>query len=149
MAGDTRTQELKQIAQYWYQAAAGERVLALYDRFLAPDFADHSPYVEAVGGGHEAARRTFADQFGPGASVVAVRVEALIAEGDRVAARLTTRLAFRGDFMGVPVDGKQATLTSIDILRFRDKQIVEHWTEQDLLGLFQQLGLVPAWRLAP
>lgn len=137
-------EEHKAIAHYWYQAAASGHVLDLYDRFLTPDFVDHSPYVEVAGGGHEAAKRTFADQFGPGASIVRVTVEDLIAEGDKVAARIATQLAFQGDFMGVPVAGKTATLTAIDILRFWDKKIAEHWAEQDLLGLLQQLGIISA-----
>ena len=45
--------------------------------------------------------------------------------------------------MGVPVAGRTGALSSIDILRFEGTMIAEHWTEQDLLGLFQQLGIVP------
>lgn len=140
---EERTQERKQVAQYWYQAGARGQVLDLYDQFLTPDFVDHSPFVELVGAGHEGAKRIFADQFGPGAHIVRVVVEDMIAEGDKVAARLTTHLAFQGEFMGVPVAGRTAALSSIDILRFEGTMIAEHWTEQDLLGLFQQLGIVP------
>jgi hypothetical protein len=31
----------------------------------------------------------------------------------------------------------------IDIVRFRDGQLVEHWNVVDVLGLMQQLGALP------
>jgi len=36
------------------------------------------------------------------------------------------------------------TITAIDILRFENGKIVEHWGNQDLLGMMQQLGVIPA-----
>lgn len=142
-AAFARTQERKQVAPYWYQAGARGQDLDLYDQFLTPDVVDHSPVVQLVGAGRAAAKRLFADQFGPGVHSTSVVVEDLSAEGDTVAARLTTHLAFQGDVMGVLVAGQTATLSSIEILRCEGTMIAEHWTEQDLRGLFAQLGIIP------
>jgi predicted ester cyclase len=49
-----------------------------------------------------------------------------------------------GAFQGIPPTGKEATLTSTDIYRIVDGKIVEQWTEADMLGLMQQLGVIPA-----
>jgi predicted ester cyclase len=49
----------------------------------------------------------------------------------------------QGAFMGVPSTGKRVTSTFIDISRIADGKIVEHWNETDMLGMLQQLGLVP------
>ena len=71
-------------------------------------------------------------------------VEDMIAEGDKVVARLTTRGTQQGAFMGIPPTGKQATITAIDINRIVGGKSVEHWLNMDTLGLLQQLGVIPA-----
>ena len=71
-------------------------------------------------------------------------VEDMIAEGDKVVARLTTRGTQLGTFMGIPPTGKQATVTAIDINRIEGGKSVEHWLNMDTLGLLQQLGVIPA-----
>jgi predicted ester cyclase len=70
-------------------------------------------------------------------------VEDIIAEGDKVVARLTARGTQQGEFMGIPPTGKRATVTAIDINRMVGGKSVEHWLEMDTLGLLQQLGVVP------
>ncbi len=48
-----------------------------------------------------------------------------------------------GMFMGIPATEKRASWTLIDIVRFADGKMVEHWNETDTLGMMQQLGLIP------
>jgi len=38
---------------------------------------------------------------------------------------------------------------NIDILRFEDGKLAEHWFESDALGMMQQLGVIPAPGQAP
>jgi len=71
-------------------------------------------------------------------------VEDMIAEGDKVVARLTARGTQAGAFMGIPPTGKQASITAIDINHMAGGKSVEHWLEMDTLGLLQQLGVIPA-----
>jgi predicted ester cyclase/ketosteroid isomerase-like protein len=59
--------------------------------------------------------------------------EDLVAEGDKVVARMT----IQGTWART---GKQATWTAIGILRIVDGKIVEMWTDEDRLGRVQQLG---------
>jgi predicted ester cyclase len=68
----------------------------------------------------------------------------LIAEDDLVANRETVRSRHKGTFQGIPATGKEVTVTSMDIYRIVGGKIVEQWTEVDMLGLMQQLGVVPA-----
>ena len=70
-------------------------------------------------------------------------VEDLIAEGDKVVARLTMRGTHQGDFMALPPTGKVVTVTGIVILRFAGGKEVEHWSSVDNLGWLQQLGAIP------
>lgn len=71
-------------------------------------------------------------------------VEDMIAEGDKVVARLTIHATQRGAFMSLPPTGKHVTFTGIDIIRIAGGKLVERWAETDILGLLQQLGVVPA-----
>ena len=65
-------------------------------------------------------------------------------EGDTAAARFTITGTDTGGFMGMPPTGKSVTVTGMDFMRFRDGKIVEHWGEMDMLGLLQQLGVIPS-----
>ena len=39
---------------------------------------------------------------------------------------------------------KSFTVSAIDIIRFADGKAVEHWGNQDDLGMMQQLGVIPS-----
>ena len=70
-------------------------------------------------------------------------IEDLVAEGDKVAVRVTSELEHQGELMGFPPTGKRATISGIFLYRIADGKIVESWIQSDRLGLLQQLGLVP------
>ena len=72
-------------------------------------------------------------------------VEDLVADGDKVAARVRVTGTHRGDFMGIPPTGAAGDIQLIDIMRFdADGLVCEHWGVADMLSLMQQLGVVPA-----
>lgn len=70
-------------------------------------------------------------------------VEDQIADGDKVATRITSRGTHQGEFMGIPATGKQYTITAIVVDRIASGRIVERWAEFDQLGMLQQLGVIP------
>ena len=43
--------------------------------------------------------------------------------------------------MGHPPTGKVVRITGMDIMRYRDGQVIELWSQFDYLGLLQQLGI--------
>jgi steroid delta-isomerase-like uncharacterized protein len=67
----------------------------------------------------------------------------LIAERDKVVARITMTGTHTGDFMNIPSTGKCVAFTGMYIARIQDGKIVEHWGEEDGVGLLQQLGAMP------
>ena len=67
-------------------------------------------------------------------------IEDLIAEGDKVVARVRMTGTHTGNFWGVPPTGRQVDLTAIYIVRIADGKIVEHWGEEDGMKVFKQLG---------
>ena len=69
-------------------------------------------------------------------------IEDMVAEGDKVWIRMTARGTNRGPFMGPPT-GKSMTITVMDICRFENGKIVEHWGVPDRFAVMAQLGLLP------
>jgi len=115
--------------------------LALADEIYATDFVNHDPSAPNVRDlesykGYIVAVRTGLPDFH-------VTIEDMVAEGDKVASRWTARGTHQGEFFGISPTGKQATWTGIAIYRFSGGKIVEAWWSKDVLGLMQQLGVIP------
>jgi steroid delta-isomerase-like uncharacterized protein len=60
-----------------------------------------------------------------------IAVEDLMAEGDRVAARVTMRGTHRGRFQGIAPTGKRVEVRAIDMFRISNGKVVEHWGHAD------------------
>ncbi len=58
-------------------------------------------------------------------------VEDMIAEGDRVAARVIMRATHRGEFQGIAPTGKRVQVRAMDMFRIVGGKIVEHWGHGD------------------
>jgi predicted ester cyclase len=76
---------------------------------------------------------------GSGLSQVRFVIDDMIAEGDRVAVRLTTSARHTGTFMGLEPTGTRYSIDEIHVFRIRDGQVIEHWHEFDKMALMQQL----------
>jgi predicted ester cyclase len=68
--------------------------------------------------------------------------EDMVAEDDKVAVRATFKGFHKGDLMGIPPTGKEATISLMLFYRIANGKIVEHRMNADQLGLMQQLGVV-------
>ena len=72
------------------------------------------------------------------------RIEDIVAEGDKGALRITWSGTHKGELMGIPATGKHVEVTEMQFYRIQDGKIAERWVEADMLGMLQQMGLVPA-----
>jgi predicted ester cyclase len=77
-----------------------------------------------------------------------ITIEDLIAEGDKVVSRYVGTGTRTSEFVGTEVTGKQTRTTAIQIFRIVEGKIVESWANRDDLGVWRQLGLVPAPKAA-
>jgi predicted ester cyclase len=116
--------------------------LAVAGELFAADYIEHAPLPPGIPSGLEglkvfvtAVRAAFPDFH--------YTLEDEIGEGDKVVQRLTAHGTQKGEFMGMPATGKHATWTEIHIARLAGGKLVEHWVNQDQLGMLQQLGVVP------
>jgi predicted ester cyclase len=60
-----------------------------------------------------------------------VTIEDLVAEGDRVTARVTMRGTHQGVFQGLVPTGKRVEVRARDMFLISDGKIVEHWGHAD------------------
>jgi predicted ester cyclase len=109
---------------------------AAIDELVAEDFVPHTfgPMPPGREGLREGMKRA-----GSGISDPEFEIHDLIAEGDRVAVRLTTSARHTGTFMGAEPTGKRYSIDEIHIFRLREGQLVEHWHEFDKGTLLAQL----------
>ena len=110
------------------------------DELATSDFTPHSwpgvdPGIENLKQGQRRVSAGLAD--------VSMKIEDMIAEGDRVAVRLTAHARQDGEFMGMLPSGREYTISETHVFRVTDGKVAEHWVNADMLGLMQQLGALP------
>jgi steroid delta-isomerase-like uncharacterized protein len=110
------------------------------DSYYAEDYVDHTPsLVRRLASGREGARQAFA-VFRRAFPDTRHTIEDLVAEGDRVAARISAQATHTGELFGHAPTGKVVTMTGIAIYRIVDGRIAERWADQTL-GVLEQLGI--------
>ncbi len=136
------TEDNKAAVRRFYEEVINKKNLAAIDEFIDPHGIDHA-LPPGMPGGIEGSKQ-FIGMYLTAFPDLHFTVEDMIAEGDRVVSRLTTRGTHKGALMGIPPTGKQVTITGIDINRIVGGKSVEHWLEMDTMGMMQQLGVIPA-----
>jgi predicted ester cyclase len=72
-------------------------------------------------------------------------VEDMVAEGDKVAYRVTiTGTHTGGPYMGIAPTGKKIEMRNTSIKRIVNGKLAESWGTIDSLSMMRQLGLIPA-----
>lgn len=125
----------------FFEVGPSKGDLAAADALLHPEFSLHTPLptpgpgIDAMNNVITTCRAAFHG--------LQVTIDDIMADGDKVAARFTARGMHRGEFMGLPPTGKAITMTGIEIFRIKEEKIAELWGEANLMGLMQQLGILP------
>ncbi|MEU4211708.1 ester cyclase [Streptomyces sp. NPDC026206] len=135
-------QENKKLVRRFYEEIDKGNVDAL-DELVAEDYHDHSPPpFPGFAPGREGLKQAFRMfwEATPGTH----EIQDQVAEGDKVVTRLVARGVQEGDLPGIPATGKQIVMTAIVIHRVENGRLAEKWSDKDLLGFLQQLGVVPA-----
>ena len=111
------------------------------DELLANDFVAHTwPST----GDPRADLKGAIDRTSKGLADPVFTIEDMIAEGDRVAVRVTAAATQVGEMMGMPPSGKRYEIGEIHVFRMRAGKVVEHWHQFDQMKMLQQLGAMPA-----
>jgi len=129
----------KALLRRFYDEVIGQGKLDLIDELISPDFIEHEEFPD-LPPGREGVKQVF-KMFLEGFPDLHFHVKDMVAEGDKVVARLTMHGTHKGPFMGMPPTGKEVFVQAIDILRFTDGKAVEHWGVTDQMSMMQQLGI--------
>jgi len=132
----------KALVRRVYEEIHNKGNLDAADELVSASFINHNA-PPGMPPGPEGIKRVFT-MFRSAFPDLNVTVEDMVAEGDKVVARLTLRGTHQREFMGLAPTGKQVTLSVIDIARIAGGKIVERWGVEDMLGLLQQLGAIPS-----
>lgn len=130
------SQEIKTIAQRFMDALWNEENYAVVDKLLATDYDGHS---STVINGSDGAKQ-FVPMLRRAIPDFKFTVLDQIAEGDKVATRWKMQGTHEGKFQGLPPSGRKIEITGITIFRVANSKLIDGWTSEDLLGLYQQLG---------
>ena len=133
-------EENKALVRRFVEEFWNEGNTAAADELMEVDAEIHMPTGEVVDlDGLKSFAGTFRGSFPDWHSTV----EELIAEGDRVAERWTGRGTHRGELQGIPPTGKRVEVPGSVFYRIVDGKIVEFRGQLDMMGLMQQLGVIP------
>ena len=106
---------------------------------LHPNYIYRSPGQELRGA--EALESLFTT-YRSGLPNLKTSIDDLIVSGDKVVISITLSGTHAGELMGIPATGKELTVHGMVLGRLEDRKIVEEWEILDMLGMFQQLGVV-------
>lgn len=135
------TESNKALIRRGFEEGMNQRKLNVFDEFVGAAYVNHNMPAPGPGpGGLKQVLAMFVEAFPD----MQITVEQSIGEGEKVCTQGTWRGTHKGAFMGVPATGKAVKVGYIDLWRFENGKAVENWVQMDLLGLMQQLGVVPA-----
>jgi len=114
--------------------------VSVIDRDYASDYVGHFPEgivhgPAGVRASVESHRTSFPDWT--------ETVDDVIADGDRVVTRFTSRGTNLGAFSGRPPTGRRVEISEVCIHRITDGKIVEQWVYPDIVSLQRQLRKEP------
>lgn len=110
---------------------------AVVDELFTPDFQEHQngvmpPTVEGV--------KTLIRQLHEGLENFHCTIVDIAAVGDKVWARLEGSGTHTRVFFGISPTGRAVSIDIMDLCRFEDGKVAEHWGVPDNLSLLRQLG---------
>jgi steroid delta-isomerase-like uncharacterized protein len=120
------------IEDFW---AGGD--LSRVEEFLSPEYVEHN-LLPGQAPGLEGYKRRFLT-LRAALPDVRITIDDLLAESDRVMARVTIEGTHLGRFLGQPASGRIVRMAAINIYRILDGRIVERWGVQDLYGLLRRM----------
>lgn len=132
----------KAIARQLIEQVFNQGKTSLIDEILTADFVEHEELPPDIPPGREGVK-VLPEMMHDAFPDFKATIDDLIAERDKVVVHMTWSGTQEGAFMGIPASGKYFTISVIDILRFSEGKIVEHWGVMDSMGMMAQLGATP------
>ena len=135
------TDSNKAVVRRWIEDGWNKHNLGLIDELYAADVVQYDPAGATARGRAEVKR--YIEGFRVVLPDLTFTIESLVAEGDRVVWRFTSRGTQKGPLMNIPPSGKSAVVVGMVEFRLAGGKIAEVWVNFDALGLLRQIGVIP------
>ena len=135
------SEENKALVNAFIKGIFQDKDLSVVDKYVDPSFVDHD-MMPGQGPGIDGVKQVLGGYL-TAFPDLSINVDLMISEGDMVVSRLTFQGTNTGEMMGMPATNKKATFTAMDAARVANGKIVEHWGNEDSLGMMKQLGVIP------
>ncbi|HEY40961.1 MAG TPA: ester cyclase [Dehalococcoidia bacterium] len=132
-------EENKDLVCRWIEELNRQNWAAI-NEFIAANFIGHNPERETHRQDMEESFTRFYKAFPD----YLWTIDDMVAEGEKVAVRMTGVGTHKGEYAGAAPTEKQVKLADIGIFRIAGGKIVEDWAQRDILGFLQQLGILPS-----
>ena len=130
-------EENKALVRRAYELA-NRRELDAFFELLDPGYVKHLPTGDISREQVKQYAHTFFDAFPD----VSFTIEDMVAEGDKVAVRVTWTGTHKGVFMDIAPTGNKINITNANVIKIIAGKWVEFWNITDI-RLMQQLGVIP------
>ncbi len=118
-----------------------QKDVSVLDEVCNPDFVFHDPNNPQVQSREDF--KQWVTAFFEAFPDLHVSLEDMLAEGDKVAYRYTLSATHNRSFGGETPTGRKVAFTGMSISRFREGKCAEGWQNADMMGMAQQLGMIP------
>jgi steroid delta-isomerase-like uncharacterized protein len=136
------TEDNKAVVLRLIEEVYNEDNLDVIDELMAPDIFDHAAVPEHQHG--IAGFRHVMEWVRTFSSDVHYDIADIIAEGDKVAVRMTQSGTHTGTVRGIAPTGKRFSVDYVHWFRLTDGKVAVMWAVRDDLTRMQHLGLIPA-----
>lgn len=113
------------------------------EEYVRPDYVEHhlfSPYQRLEG---IEEHRANVEEFVTAFPDMEFDIERVVVDGNKTAQLFTCRGTNQGEFMGAPPTGESVQFSAIGITEWENGQMVEDWSQVDVLTIMEQLGMAP------
>ena len=131
-----------EVVRRWIEECFDRKDLAVVEQIVAPDFVGYAPGGQVAFRG-SAQVKGFLQWHGSAFHDVQSTIEDVIATGDKVVVRTTSRSRYHGGWRDIPGAGQPVVETGISIYRIAEGTIREVWFEASDLQALEQLGSLP------
>jgi putative intracellular protease/amidase/predicted ester cyclase len=136
------------VARRFFEELWNQRKLAVADEIIAPDSVSSSlisgvPVAATKHPRTPADMKVHAQEWWTAFPDLTFAVESIVADGEGAMVYFRAQGTHKGVWYGLPATGRKADIKGVIVQRMVNGRIVEDWVMVDLLGVIQQLGLVP------
>lgn len=131
--------ELKEKQRRFTTEVFGEGNLDVIDEVIADEYVGHNPGGDDIHGPAEL--KEFVETYRSAFPDLEVTTEDLLVEGNKTVQRNRITGTHDVELMGIPPTGESVEIEAMGISVWEDGKGVEHWSQVDMMGLMEQLGV--------